>query len=143
LLPRRTFAIASRTSSSRPPLGLCFVFTLGLLPFEVNPPVLVWDAAASVLVVVVQLGRQDDRLELWLGFGASHATRVAGLSSVPPGVGNRPPNEHPASDVEKWQAACLRLLAKPTDDGVDILLAPVNSLPIHYQSVRAACTAFR
>jgi hypothetical protein len=33
---------------------------------------------------------------LWLRSLASHATRVAALSSVPPGVGNRPPHEHPA-----------------------------------------------
>jgi hypothetical protein len=56
-----------------------------------NPAVVVWDAAASVLLVVVQIGRQDHRLGLWLGSLASHANRVARLSSDPPGVGNRPP----------------------------------------------------
>jgi hypothetical protein len=29
-----------------------------------NPPVIVWDAAAGVLFVVVQVGRQDHRLGL-------------------------------------------------------------------------------
>jgi hypothetical protein len=48
-----------------------------------NPAVIVRDAAASVLLVVVEVGRQDHRLGLRLWLGASHATRVAALSSVP------------------------------------------------------------
>jgi hypothetical protein len=39
----------------------------------VNPAVIVWDAAASVLLVVVEVGRQDHRLGLRLWPGASHA----------------------------------------------------------------------
>jgi hypothetical protein len=77
----------------------------------VNPPVIVWDAATTVLVVVVELGRQDHRLGLRLWLGASHATRVAALSSVPPGVGNRPPHKQPPSNVEERQAASGGLLA--------------------------------
>jgi hypothetical protein len=46
-----------------------------------NPPVIVGDAATSVLLVVVQIGRQDHRLGLRWWLGASHATRVAGVSS--------------------------------------------------------------
>jgi hypothetical protein len=71
----------------------------------VNPPVIIWDATATVLVVVVELRRQDHRLGLWLGSLASHATSVAGLSSVTPGVLDRPPHEHPARHVEERQAA--------------------------------------
>lgn len=46
-----------------------------------NPAVIVWDAAASALLVVIEVGRQDHRLGLRLWLGASHALRMAGLSS--------------------------------------------------------------
>jgi hypothetical protein len=61
--------------------------------FKVNPAVVVRDAATRVLFVVVQIGRQDHRFGWWLGFGASHADSVAGVSSVPPGVGNSTPHQ--------------------------------------------------
>jgi hypothetical protein len=52
-----------------------FVFTRRLLFLKVNPPVIVRDAAADVLlVVVVEVRRQDHRLGLRLGSLASHAT---------------------------------------------------------------------
>jgi hypothetical protein len=66
-----------------------------------NPAVIVWDAAASVLLVVVQIGRQDHRLGRLLWLSASHADSVAGVSSIPPGVGNRPPDKNPPGDVEE------------------------------------------
>jgi hypothetical protein len=48
-----------------------------------NPAVIVRDAAADALIVVlVKLWRQDHRFGWWLGFGASHALRMAGLSTV-------------------------------------------------------------
>jgi len=40
----------------------------------VDPAVVIWNAAAAAILVIVELGRQDDRLGWWLGFGASHAT---------------------------------------------------------------------
>jgi len=50
--------ILSAIASASATLRLCFVFTLRLLPFEVNPPVIVRDATAGELVVVlVKLGR--------------------------------------------------------------------------------------
>jgi hypothetical protein len=61
-----------RTASSRPtPLGLFFVTRLLLY---VDPAILIRDAAAAAILVIVELGRQDDRLGWWRGFGASHAT---------------------------------------------------------------------
>jgi hypothetical protein len=54
-----------------------------------------------VLVVVVEVGRQDHRLGLRLWLGASHANRVAALSSVPPCVGDCPPHEQSPGDVEE------------------------------------------
>jgi len=83
-----------------------------------NPAVVVWDAAASVLLVVIEVWRQDHRLGLRLWLGASHANSVAGLSSDPSGVGNRPPHEQPPGKVEERQAASRGLLAEPADDGV-------------------------
>jgi len=132
---------ARRTSSSRP-LWL-FVFTLGLLPFEMNPPVVIRDAAASVLFVLVQIGRQDHRLGRWLCFGASHADSVAEVSSVTPGVGNRPPDEQPPGNVEERQAASGGLLAEPADDGVDVCLAPLDASPIHLISPSVAGAVWR
>jgi hypothetical protein len=40
----------------------------------VDPAILIRDAAAAAILVIVELGRQDDRLGWWRGFGASHAT---------------------------------------------------------------------
>jgi hypothetical protein len=121
----------SRTASASAATLGRFVFTLGLLPFKVNPPVLIWDAAASVLVVVVEVWRQDHRLWLRLGSLASHATSVAGLSSVSPGVLHGPPHKHPPSHVEERQAASLSLLAEPANDGVNVGLAPLDTLAVH------------
>ena len=117
----------SRTASARATrLGLCF-FTVGLLPFKVNPPVLIWDAATTALVVVVQVGRQDHRLGLLrLCFGASHATRVAAVSSVTPGGLYRPTHQHPARQVEERQAASRRFLTHDLDHLVD----PLRSLAL-------------
>jgi integral membrane sensor domain MASE1 len=47
-----------------------------------NPPIVVRDAAASVLLVVIEVGRQDHRLWLRWWLGASHAYSVAGVSTV-------------------------------------------------------------
>jgi hypothetical protein len=38
-----------------------------------NPAVIVWDAATRMLLVVVEVGRQDHRLGLRFWLGASHA----------------------------------------------------------------------
>jgi hypothetical protein len=97
-----------------------------------NPPVIVGDAATRVLLVVVEVRRQDHRfgwLRWWLV--ASHADSVAGVSSVPAGVADRPPNEQPPGHVKKRQAASLGLLSEPANDGVDIGLAPLDALAIH------------
>jgi len=55
---------------------------LCLLALEMNPAVVVWDAAASVLLVVIEVRRQDHCLGLRWWLGASHAYSVAGLSTV-------------------------------------------------------------
>jgi hypothetical protein len=110
-----------------------------------NPTVVVGDSATSVLFVVVQIGRQDHRFGWWLGFGASHANSVAGLSSVPPGVGNSPPNEHPASHVNERQAASLGLGSHHGDDLVDTLWsrALVRSPGVHLCSLGTAGARWR
>jgi len=66
-----------------------------------NPAVVVGDAAACVFLVVVEVWRQDHRLGLRWWLGASHATRLAGLSSVTPGVLDRPPHQQPPGNVEE------------------------------------------
>jgi hypothetical protein len=97
-----------------------------------NPAVIVWNATAGTLfVVLVKLWRQDHRFGWWLGFGASHALRMAGLSSVTPSVGNSPPHEQPPGDVEERQAASLGLFAEPAHDGVEIGFAPLDALAVH------------
>jgi hypothetical protein len=87
----------------------------------VNPAVVVWDAAAALVVVLVKLGRQDDRFGWWRGFGASHANRVAALSSVTAGVLDSPFYEQPPGEVEERQAASLGLGPQHGDDLVDPL----------------------
>jgi len=104
----------------------------------VYPAVVVWDAATSVVVVVVQLWRQDHRFGWWLGFGASHATRVAGVSSVTPSVGNGTPHYQPSGNVKERQAASLGLLAEPAHDGVDVGFAPTAPSGIHLGGSRVA-----
>jgi len=94
-----------------------------------NPPVIVRDATAGKLVIVlVQVWRQDHRLgllRLWLS--ASHATMVAGVSSVPPCVPYRPSHEQPPGKVEERQAASLRPLPEPAHRDVKILLNPIRA----------------
>lgn len=93
-----------------------------------NPTVAVRDATAGELVVVlVKLGRQDHRLGLWLWLRASHPSRVAGVSSVSPGVGNRPPHQHPARQVKERQAASRRLLAQPANRDGNVLFSPIGA----------------
>jgi len=134
--PWRASLTAFRTSSRR--LLWLFVFTLGLLALQMNPAVIVWDAAAGVLFVVVQVGRQDHRFGWWLGFGASHADSVAGVSSVTPGVRNRSLDQQPPGDVEERQAASLGLLAEPAHDRVDVGLTPLDALAVHLGSASGA-----
>ena len=76
-----------------------------------NPAIIVRDAAAGVLVVVVEVRRQDHRLGLRWWLGASHAYSVAGMSSVTPSVRDRSLHQQPPGDVEERQAASLGLLA--------------------------------
>jgi hypothetical protein len=76
----------------------------------VNPPVIVRDATAGELVIVlVKVWRQDHRFGWWLLLGASHALRMAGVSSVSPCVLDRPLHQHPPCNVEERQSACLGL----------------------------------
>jgi hypothetical protein len=105
-----------------------------------NPAVIVGDAAASVLLVVVKVRRQDHRLWLRWWLGASHAHSVAGLSSVTPSVTDRPLHQQPPGKVEEWQAAGLGLLAEPADDRVEIRLAPLDALAVHLGGASVAGT---
>ncbi len=41
------------------------------------------------------------------------------------GVANGTTHEQATCDIEEWEAAFLGLLAEPSDDGVDVRLAPV------------------
>jgi hypothetical protein len=111
----------------------------------VNPPVIIWDATATVLVIVVELRRQDHRLGLWLGSLASHATSVAGLSSVPACVADSPPHEHPARHVEERQAASLGFLAHDLHHLVNAfwLAALVWPPCVHLRCLGAAGTGWR
>jgi hypothetical protein len=106
----------------------------------VNPPVIVRDAAANVLVVVVKLWRQNHRLGLRLWLSASHATSVAGVSSVSPCVRNCPPHEQPARHVDERQAASRGFLPHDGYHFVDPLwLAGLVAAPlIHLLLLRAA-----
>jgi hypothetical protein len=107
-----------------------------------NPAVIVWDAAASVLLVVVEVRRQDHRLWLRWWLGASHANSVAGVSSVTPGVGNCPPHEQPPGNVEERQAASLGFLAHDGDDLVDPLwLACFVASPLIHLLLHCAALA--
>jgi hypothetical protein len=107
-----------------------------------HPPIFVRDAAAGVVVVVVQIGRQDDRCDWWLSFGASHASSVAGLSSVTPCVLNRPPHQQPPGEVKERQAACLGLRSHDDDDLVDPLgLAALVAAPCVHLLLHCAALA--
>jgi hypothetical protein len=84
-----------------------------------NPAVIVRDAAASVLLVIIEVRRQDHRLRLRWWFSASHAYSVAGVSSVPPGVADRPPHEQPTGQIEERQPASLGFRSHYSDNLVN------------------------
>jgi len=104
----------------------------------VNPPVIVWDSSASLLVFVIQIRRQDHCLWLRLCFGASHAASVAALSSVTPGVGYGTPHEQPASNVEEGQAAICSRFAQIANALFNVCLYPVAPHLIHVASTLVA-----
>jgi hypothetical protein len=97
----------------------------------VNPPVLIWDATASKLFLVVEVRRQDDCLGLRLCFAASHAASVAGVSSVTPGVLDRTSHEQTPREVEERQAAIGSRLAEIADALVYVFLHPVTPHLVH------------
>ena len=89
-----------------------------------NPAVIIGNAAANhVFLFLIVVKRRG--VHRWLRAGlrmwslASHAVRVAGVSSVPPGVGNRTPHKQPPGDVEERQAASLGFFTHNGDDLVD------------------------
>jgi hypothetical protein len=92
----------------------------------VDPAILIRDAAAAAILVIVELGRQDYRVGWWRGFGASHPPSVAGASSVSPCVADRPPHEQPPGDVNERQAACRGGLPKPSNWYFNVFLCPVR-----------------
>jgi hypothetical protein len=110
-----------------------------------NPAVIVWDTAASVLLVVVEVGRQDHRFGWWLWPGASHADSVAGVSSDPACVADRTSHEQPPGEVEERQAASLGLGSHHSDDLVDPLgLAALVAAPgVHLCCLCAARARWR
>jgi hypothetical protein len=111
----------------------------------VNPPVVVGDAASRVLLVVVEVWRQDHRLGLRWWLGASHANRLAGLSSVTPSVLDCPPNEQPPGNVEERQAASLCFRSHDSNYLCDPfwLLALVWPPCVHFCRLCAAGTGRR
>jgi hypothetical protein len=111
----------------------------------VNPPVVVWDAAAGQLFLVVEVRRQDYCLGLRLWFAASHAASVAGVSSVTPGVSDRTSHEQPPGKIKKRQATCLRFCSHDGNHLGDTLglLALVWPPCVHLCGLGAAGAGWR
>jgi hypothetical protein len=78
----------------------------------VYPPVVIWNAAASLVVVLfLEVGRQDHCLWLRLCFGASHAASVAGLSSRrSASIADSPADQQPCGKLNEWQATLAGIL---------------------------------
>jgi hypothetical protein len=106
----------------------------------VYPPVIIWDATASKLFLVVEVRRQYYCLGLRLCFAASHAASVAGVSSVTPGVANGTADEKATGNVKERQAASLGLRSHDGNYLCDTLwlLALVWPPLIHFRSLCAA-----
>jgi hypothetical protein len=65
----------------------------------VYPPILIGDAAARLVVFIIEIRRQDHCLCLRLWLAASHAASVAGVSSATPGVADGTEDEQATSSV--------------------------------------------